>query len=91
MISIENTIRSYSGRRGCMCGCNGTYNEGARARKMAITSLTKDPEVRMNVWERKDGSIDGCIFVDTDTRSRVLFLNERGVNEARAMGIEEEV
>lgn len=91
MISIENTTKSYSGRRGCMCGCNGTYNESVRARKMAITQLTKNPEVRMNVWERNDGSIDGCIFVDTDARSRVLYLNARGVNEARAMGIKEEV
>ena len=90
MISIENTTKSYSGRHGCMCGCIGTYNEGTRARKMAITQLTKNPEVRMMAWERKDGSVDGCIFVDTDVRSRVLYLNEEGVNEARAMGIKEE-
>jgi hypothetical protein len=27
MIKRENVIRVYSGKSGCMCGCNGTYSK----------------------------------------------------------------
>jgi len=54
---------------------------------MAITQLTKNPEVRLLVW---DNHTEGCIYIETETRSRVLYLNARGVDEARVMGIKEE-
>ena len=87
MLTVEHTTRSYSGRIGCMCGCNGTYNEGERARKMAITALLKDPAVRFHAW---CNDTEGCIFVETDTRNRVLYLNAQGIAAARAMGLKEE-
>ena len=88
MLTLENTVRSYSGKPGCMCGCNGTYNEGSRARKMAITALLKNPDVQLQAWGRGDDA--GCLFVETPTRIRVLYLTEEGVAAARAMGVEEE-
>jgi len=87
MINVNNTTKSYSGRPGCMCGCNGKYNESPRARKMAITQLTKNPEVRLLVW---NNHTEGCIHVENETRSRVLYLNAYGVAEARVMAIKEE-
>ena len=88
--TVEDTIRSYAGRPGCMCGCLGTYNETPRARKMAITSLLKNPEVRLQTWNRFGDSEDaGCIFVTTETRNRVLYLNEKGVEKLR--GLVEEI
>ena len=88
MLTVDQTVRSYSGRPGCMCGCNGTYNEGERARKMAATALLKNPDVQLQVWKLSGGDA-GCLFVDTATRTRVLYLTEAGVAAARAMGVKE--
>ena len=89
MLTVDQTVRSYSGRPGCMCGCNGTYNEGERARKMAITALLKNPATRLDSWKASGGDA-GCLFVDTATRTRVLYLTEEGVAAARAMGVVED-
>jgi hypothetical protein len=70
-----------------MCGCNGTYNEGERARKMAITALLKNPDVRFDTWA--DGE-EGAMFVVTATRNRVLYLTAEGVKAVRAMGVKAE-
>ncbi len=88
MLALEHTVRSYAGKPGCMCGCNGKYNEGDRARKMALTALLKNPEVRLQAWKPSDDA--GCLFVETETRNRVLYLTEAGVAAARAMGVKEE-
>ena len=88
MLTLENTVRSYSGKPGCMCGCNGAYNEGSRARKMAATALLKNPDARLQAWTPNDGGA-GCLFVDTATRTRVLYLTEEGVAAARALGVGE--
>jgi len=84
MLKVEHTVRSYTGKPGCMCGCNGTYNEGERARKLAITALLKNPAVRFDSW---NGGEEGCVFVVTATRNRVLYLNAEGVKAVQAMGI----
>lgn len=87
MISMKNTIRSYSGKRGCMCGCQGSYNEGDRARKLALTELTKNPDTKLEVWQADNDTTDaGCLHITTDTRIRALYLNRKGVEEALAMG-----
>jgi hypothetical protein len=70
-----------------MCGCNGTYNEGERARKMAITALLKNPAVRYDTWSNGD---EGAIFVVTATRNRVLYLNADGVRAVQAIGMKPE-
>lgn len=89
MLALENTVRSYSGKPGCMCGCNGNYNEGERARKMAATSLLKNPGTRLHTW-KSYGSDAGCLFLETPTRVRVLYLNEAGVAAVRELGVAEE-
>lgn len=86
MLTVNETTRSYSGKPGCMCGCNGNYNEGERARKLAITQLLKDPAVKFQAWA---DDAEGCLFVETATRNRVLYLNGEGVLAVRAMGFKE--
>ena len=86
MISMKNTIRSYSGKRGCMCGCQGSYNEGTRARKMALTEMTKNPDARLDTWQTNADGTAGCLYIVTETRNRVLYLNHEGVKEAIKMG-----
>ena len=87
MLTVEQTTRAYAGKPGCMCGCNGTYNEGERARKMAITALLKNPAVRFDSWS---GGEEGAVFVVTATRNRVLYLNAEGVKAVQAMGVKPE-
>jgi hypothetical protein len=88
MLKLEHTVRSYSGRPGCMCGCKGKYSDSDRTRKMAITALLKDPKVQLQSWAESGGDA-GCLFVDTPTRTRALYLTQAGVEAARAMGVEE--
>jgi hypothetical protein len=88
MLNVNQTVRSYSGKPGCMCGCNGSYNEGERARKMAMTALLKNPNVRVQAWNSSADDA-GCLFADTDSRTRVLYLTAEGVEAVRAMGVEE--
>lgn len=88
MLNVYHTTRAYSGRPGCMCGCVGSYNAGERARKLAITQLIKNPDARLQAWSNDN---EGCIFVVTSTRNRVLYLNAAGVATARAMGFKEQV
>jgi hypothetical protein len=72
-----------------MCGCNGDYKDSERARKMAITQLLKNPDARVQSWNQGRGDDAGCVFVDTDTRTRALYLTEEGVAIVRAMGVKE--
>jgi hypothetical protein len=83
MLNVTHTVRTYSGKPGCMCGCKGTYNDGERARKMALTALLKNPAVRLQTWTESGGDA-GCLFVDTDTRNRVLYLTAAGVDAVKA-------
>ena len=91
MLTVDQTVQTYAGSNGCMCGCKGTYNEGKRARKMAMTALLKNSEVQLRSWKPFlfSGGDAGCLFVDTATHTRVLYLTEAGVAAARAMGVKE--
>jgi hypothetical protein len=84
MLNVNQTVRSYSGKPGCMCGCNGTYNESERARKMAMTALLKNPDSKLQSWN-SSGDDAGCLFLETDTRSRVLYLTAAGVEKLAEM------
>ena len=86
MLTVNQTIRSYAGRPGCMCGCNGAYNATPRVRKMAITQLLKDPRVALQTWSE---GAEGCLYIRTPTRNRVLYLTADGVQTVRSMGFKE--
>ena len=84
MLNVMDTVKAYSGKPGCMCGCVGKYNEGERARKMALTALLKNPAVRLQTWKPSGGDA-GCLYVETETRNRVLYLTEAGAAMAAKM------
>ena len=88
MLNVADTVRAYSGRPGCMCGCLGKYNESERARKMAITALLKNPDVRLLTWNESGGDA-GCLYVETPTRNRALYLTQAGVDAVRKMRVKE--
>ncbi len=91
MLNVEHTTRAYAGKQGCMCGCKGTYNASVRARKTAITQLTKHTEAQLFSWNTQADGAAGCIRLERNGRNRTLYLTEAGVAEARAMGIAEAV
>jgi len=68
-----------------MCGCNGTYNNSERARKMAITQMLKQ-DFKVDTFKRidKDGTA-GCIYIESETRNRVLYLTQAGIAAAKAL------
>jgi len=85
MLTLTHTVRAYSGKTGCMCGCNGTYNDSERARKMAITQMLKQ-DFKVDTFKRtdKDGTA-GCIYIESETRNRVLYLTQAGIAAAKAL------
>jgi hypothetical protein len=84
MLNVNDTVRAYSGKPGCMCGCVGTYNTGERARKMALTAMLKNPAAKLQSWAESGGDA-GCLYVDTPTRTRALYLTVDGVAKVAAM------
>lgn len=85
-ISVEGTVKSYSGRTGCMCGCRGKYSTTDKARKAAVTALLKRDNVKLHVWN--DEAVEGVIYTESDTGyTRAVYLNADGVRQARACGL----
>lgn len=80
--SIENIKKVYSGKRGCMCGCNGkySYNEGVsreswqgpvnvRSVKIIANKVLNHPNVKFE---------DDYAFVEENGRIKVVyFKNEQ--------------
>jgi len=86
MLTVHQTTSSYSGGRGCMCGCQGNHSESLRARRQAITALLKNPLTRLDSW-MEGGELVGAIFAETATRKRVLYLTNEGVETVKTLGI----
>lgn len=73
-ITHNDIIRVYSGRPGCMCGCNGTYRDGERSKKNMLTRILKgDYAVEFFRRPDQDGTA-GCIYTDTATRTQVAYF-----------------
>lgn len=69
-IQFEQVKQAYSGKPGCMCGCNGKYTtpeENPRSVKILINKLNKNPNTKF------DADVN-CFFVETKTRNTVIYL-----------------
>ena len=75
MITVEDTLRSYSGQSGCMCGCRGNYNDSPRVRKMMLHKLLK-LEYTVELWPNETDGTMGCIFHDDGNRNNVLYIRK---------------
>jgi len=85
MLTVKDTVKSYAGGAGCMCGCQGKYNETERARKVAITQILKGEWDVEGFGSTASDGIAGCIYKTDTDRNRVLYLTAEGVEKARAM------
>ena len=78
-----NVLKVYSGRPGCMCGCQGKYWSSSMSARKALLDeheVVNDRQVRRIVKilnESEETKIDeGCAFVELNNRSYVAYLSE---------------
>ena len=79
MFTLANVRKVYSGRHGCMCGCRGKYSYAAgctdseydevneRSVKILFNKVMNNPARKIE---------DNIAFVDTDTRSLVVYFKD---------------
>jgi hypothetical protein len=79
MYTLANVKKVYTGKPGCMCGCRGKYSYTAgcaesdydevneRSVKIIFNKVMNNPKHKVE---------DGIAFVDTDTRSLVVYFKD---------------
>ena len=67
LFSIDDAIRSYSGRPGCACGCRGKYSYDQRTVHMAAKRMLAEPNAV------RDGNV---VSIETDSRLRIVYLRD---------------
>lgn len=80
-ITLANVKKVYSGRPGCMCGCNGkwTYSTTAEA-DCGYEPARSDRSVKimfnkvMNDPARIVDEDAGCVYVETESRMRAIYF-----------------
>ena len=81
MLNVEKVAKVYSGKIGCMCGCQGKYSynenvphedwQGAvnvRTVKMFVKQLMSDPAVKYE---------DDYMYVERNGRIKVAYFKEQ--------------
>ena len=86
MIQANHIKRTYSGIKGCMCGCKGTYSSSERAKKIAVNKIVKNA-ASFNLLIISDN--EACLYMDYNNRTRVYYLNKDGIDAAKALGFKE--
>jgi hypothetical protein len=85
MATLDKVTKVYSGKPGCMCGCNGkwTYSSTAKADsgceptrndsivKRTFNKIMKDPDVVVD-----DLGSELCYSVTTKTRLNVFYVQK---------------
>ena len=92
MIKRQNVIRVYSGKSGCMCGCNGTYSKSKVSpvvdkRNIEDTKISETHVSRVlnyladnkgRVRYQHIGGDEWCAYIDErgDGRNNVVYYKE---------------
>lgn len=92
MLKVDDVTQVYSGRPGCMCGCNGKYRAASQYRSLVEKERgyamsdddVSDRSVKVMLGKvlRADYKVDlfrsgdGCIYNETDTRSQVVYFRK---------------
>jgi len=75
MIEAKDVVRTYSGKPGCMCGCQGKYNENPKSFKAALTRMLKT-DYKINFWANSSDEDGGCLYYDSGTRTNVIYFKK---------------
>jgi len=82
---VSNIVKTYSGRRGCMCGCQGKYSyteDGAKNFGPGYNVEDSINERSVKIMARKvltDPAVkyeDDYAYVETDNRIRVVYFKQ---------------
>jgi len=82
---VSNIVKTYSGKRGCMCGCQGKYSyteDGAREHGPGYDVSDRVNERSVKIMARRvltDPSVkyeDDYAYVETDTHIRVVYFKQ---------------
>jgi len=68
--TLDNVAKTYSGKRGCMCGCQGKYStpaDSARSVKIIFNKVMNNPAKVLC----EDAN---CYYVDNGTRNLVVYF-----------------
>ena len=85
MFTLANVTKVYSGKPGCMCGCRGKYSYTAHGAAedgpgYDVSDSINERSVKIifnKVMNNPDRKVeDGIVFVDTDTRSLVVYFKD---------------
>ena len=85
MYTLANVTKVYSGKPGCMCGCRGKYSYTAHGAAKDgpgydVSDSINERSVKLifnKVMNNPDRKVeDGIAFVDTDTRSLVVYFKD---------------
>lgn len=78
-IDVKDIDRVYSGKRGCMCGCNGNYYENNlmnnKVIRRAINKFNQSGEYKLDV-NLSTGEIGNYVFLETETRIHVVYFSD---------------
>jgi hypothetical protein len=70
---IEDIAEVYSGSSGCMCGCQGKYNDSDLAKKRMYNKFMKN----LDVVEFTNGFDGEDIFtIETETRINAIYFKK---------------
>lgn len=76
-IKIENINRIYSGKPGCMCGCRGNYQEGAKAQRILANMATYAEANNLEIQSQPGIGEDATIlYVEGEQRVYAVYLNK---------------
>jgi hypothetical protein len=71
-LDLSKVIRVYTGKPGCMCGCNGKYEDKQSSpRSVAIITgkLQRNPNTQYDALAK-------CFYVHTKTRNLVAYVEK---------------
>ena len=67
-IKRENVTRVYSGKSGCMCGCQGKYSDKPAMMTRIFNEVNNHPN------KKTDENVK-CIYLDVNGRNKVVYFS----------------
>lgn len=81
--SRSNVLKVYSGRPGCMCGCNGNWTYPVGGQNDVGYEVTQNDRVVSRIYNKVFASDDQqqldvpgtkCVYVETGTRNYYVYF-----------------
>jgi hypothetical protein len=81
-MELNKVFKVYSGKPGCMCGCNGRYKMASAHAESAAAEDISDRSVKIifnkimkNPAHKYDAGAN-CVYVETETRNLVAYFTK---------------